>query len=44
MARYRRLLSEELKPEAVKVMGRPGASNAAIARDLGFGAKMLGPW
>jgi hypothetical protein len=38
MARERRLFSEEFKREAVKLVGQPGASKAAIARDLGIGA------
>jgi transposase len=44
MARERRLFSEEFKREAVKLVGRPGASKAAIARDLGIGANLLGRW
>jgi transposase len=36
------LFSEEFKLEAVKLVGRPGASMAAIARDLGIGANLLG--
>lgn len=42
MARERRLFSEEFKREAVKLAGQPGASKAAIARDLGIGANLLG--
>ena len=42
MARERRLFSEEFKREAVKLVGQPGASKAAIARDLGIGANLLG--
>ncbi|WP_090327134.1 transposase [Duganella sp. CF517] len=44
MARERRVFSEEFKCEAVKLVGRPGASKAAIARDLGIGANLLGRW
>jgi transposase len=38
------LFSEEFKREAVKLVGQPGASKAAIARDLGIGANLLGRW
>jgi transposase len=44
MARERWLFSEEFKGEAVKPVGQPGASKAAIARDLGIGANLLGRW
>jgi len=44
MARERRLFSEEFKREAVKLVGQPGASKAAIARDLGIGGNLLGRW
>ena len=44
MARERQLFSEEFKREAVKLVGQPGASKAAIARDLGIGANLLGRW
>lgn len=44
MARERRLFSEEFKREAVKLTLQPGASKAAIARDLGVGANLLGRW
>jgi len=44
MARERRLFSEEFKLEAVKLVHQPGASKAAIARDLGVGANLLGRW
>jgi len=44
MARERRLFSEEFKREAVKLTGQPDASKAAIARDLGIGANLLGRW
>jgi len=44
MARERRLFSEEFKREAVKLVGQPGASKAAIARDLGIRANLLGRW
>ena len=44
MARERRLFSKEFKREAVKLVGQPGASKAAIARDLGIGANLLGRW
>lgn len=44
MARERRLFSEEFKREAVKLVGQPGASKAAISRDLGIGANLLGRW
>ncbi|MCA1247914.1 transposase [Massilia sp. MS-15] len=38
------MFSEEFKREAVKLVGQPGASEAAIARDLGIGANLLGRW
>lgn len=38
MESERRLFSEEFKREAVKLVGQPGSSKAAIARDLGIGA------
>jgi len=44
MTRERRIFSEEFKREAVKLVGQPGASKAAIARDLGIGANLLGRW
>ena len=44
MARERRLFSEEFKREAVKLVYRPGATKAAIARDLGVGPNLLGRW
>jgi transposase len=44
MARERRLFLEEFKREAVKLVGQPGASKAAISRDLGIGANLLGRW
>ena len=44
MARERRVFSEEFKREAVMLVGQPGASKAAIARDLGIGANFLGRW
>ncbi|MFJ2988178.1 transposase [Collimonas sp. NPDC087041] len=44
MARERRIFSEEFKREAIKLAFQPGASNAAIARDLGVGANLLGRW
>ena len=44
MARKRRLFSEEFKREAVKLVGQPGASKSAIARDLGIGANLRGRW
>ena len=44
MARERRLFSEEFKREAVKLVNQPGATKAAIARDLGIGANLLGRW
>lgn len=40
----RRTFSEEFKHEAVKLTRQPGASKAAIARDLGIGANLLGRW
>lgn len=40
----RRLFSEELKREAVKLVNQPGATKAAIGRDLGVGANLLGRW
>ncbi len=39
-----RCFSEEFEREAVKLVGQPGASKAAIARDLGVGANLLGRW
>jgi transposase len=44
MARERRVFSEEFKREAVKLVNQPGATKAAIARDLGVGANLLGRW
>jgi transposase len=44
MARERRLFSEEFKREAVKLVGQPGASKVAIARDPGIAANLLGQW
>jgi Transposase len=44
MARERRLFSEEFKREAVKLVNQPGASKAAIARDLGLGANLSSRW
>lgn len=44
MARERRLFSEEFKREAVKLVNQPGGTKAAIARDLGVGANLLGRW
>ena len=44
MARERRVFSEEFKREAVNLVGQPGASKAAIARDLGIGTNLLGRW
>jgi transposase len=44
MAREGRSFSEEFKREAVKLVGQLGASKAAIARDLGIGANLLGRW
>ena len=44
MARERRLFSEEFKREAVKLVNQPGATKAAISRDLGVGANLLGRW
>lgn len=40
----RRMFTEEFKHEAVKLTRQPGASKAAIARDLGIGANLLGRW
>lgn len=40
----RRQFTEEFKREAVKLARQPGASKAAIARDLGIGANLLGRW
>ena len=40
----RRRFTEEFKHEAVKLARQPGASVAAIARDLGIGANLLGRW
>jgi transposase len=42
MVRERRLVSEEFKLEAVSLVGRPGTSKTAIARDLGIGANLMG--
>lgn len=39
-----RQFTEEFKHEAVKLARQPGSSKAAIARDLGIGANMLGRW
>lgn len=44
MARERWLFSEKLKREAVKLVNQPGATKAAIARDLGLGPNLLGRW
>lgn len=44
MARERRLFTEEFKREAVKLVKQPGATKAAIARDLGVGPNLLGRW
>lgn len=44
MARERRVFSEEFKREAVKLVNQPGATKAAIGRDLGVGANLLGRW
>jgi transposase len=44
MARERRLYSEEFEREAVKLVGQPGASKTAIARELSIGANLLGCW
>ena len=41
MARERRLFSEEFKREAVRLVNQPGATKAAIGRDLGIGANLL---
>ncbi|GGX96914.1 transposase [Pseudoduganella dura] len=38
------MFSENIKREAVKLIGQLGASKAAIARDLGIGANLLGRW
>lgn len=40
----RRQFTEEFKREAVKLARQPGASHAAIARDLGIGANLLSRW
>jgi len=44
MSRERRFFPEEFKREAVKLTRQPGASKAAIARDLGIGANLLARW
>jgi transposase len=44
MERERRFFSDEFKREAVKLVRQPGASKAAIARDLGVGPNLLGRW
>ena len=40
----RMTFSDEFKHEAVNLVRQPGASKAAIARDLGVGANLLGRW
>ena len=40
----RRRFTEEFKREAVKLTRQPGATKAAISRDLGIGANILGKW
>jgi len=40
----RRRFTEEFKREAVKLANQPGSSTAAIARDLGINANLLGRW
>jgi transposase len=40
----RRQFTEEFKREAVKLAREPGATKAAIARDLGIGANLLTRW
>jgi transposase len=44
MTMQRRQFTEEFKREAVKLAREPGASKAAIARDLGIGANLLTRW
>lgn len=44
MTRERRYFSDEFKREAVRLVSQPGSSKAAIARDLGIGANLLGRW
>lgn len=44
MARERRYFSEEFKREAVRLASQPAGNKAAIARDLGIGANLLGRW
>lgn len=46
MSQQRRSFSEEFKREAVKLTRQPGASKAAIARDLGIDVPpgMPKPW
>lgn len=40
----RRRFTEEFKSEAVKLASQPGASAAAIARDLDINANLLARW
>ena len=40
----RRRFTEEFKREAVKLTRQPGATKAAISRDLGIGVNILGKW
>lgn len=44
MTLERGFFSEEFKREAVKLVGQHSATEAAIARDLGIGANLLGRW
>lgn len=37
-------MEAEFKREAVKLVGQPGASKAAVAYDLGIGGNLLGRW
>ena len=41
MVRERCLFTEEFKREAVKLVNQPGATKAAIGRDLGVGPNLV---
>jgi transposase len=44
MSKQRRIFSDEFKHEAVKLTRQPGATTAAIARDLDVSPAVLGRW
>lgn len=44
MAREGTWLSEGLKYEPARLVDQPGARKAALARELGIGASLLGRW